>query len=79
MKNCYVDIDKVLKYYGCTFEDVVVENIYTTSMADLQKNASYRKEIYKKHFPTGSWIGIKELGLPQMLIEIELEAWITRR
>lgn len=79
MKNCYLDIDKVLKHYGCTFDDVVVENLYTTSMNDLKKNASYRKEIYKKHFPTGSWIGVKELGLPQMMIEIELEAYTLKK
>ena len=27
MKNCYSDLDKVLKHYGCTFDDVVVENV----------------------------------------------------
>lgn len=76
MKNCYASLGKVLKHYGCTFEDVILENIYTTSMAELQKNAAYRHEIYKNHFPTGSWIGIKELGLPEMMIEIEVEALI---
>ncbi len=79
MKNCYASLDKVLKHYGCTFDDVVLENIYTTSMSELQKNASYRHEIYKNHFPTGSWIGIKELGLPEMMIEIELEAIIPEK
>jgi len=79
MKNCYASLDKVLKHYGCTFDDVVLENIYTTSMAELQKNASYRHEIYKNHFPTGSWIGIKELGLPEMMIEIEAEALIPKK
>lgn len=24
MKNCYADLDKILKHYGCTFDDVVV-------------------------------------------------------
>lgn len=76
MKNCYSGLDKVLKHYGCTFDDVVLENIYTTSMTGLQKNASYRGQIYKKQFPTGSWIGVKELGLPEIMIEIEMEAII---
>tara|TARA_R110002111_G_scaffold51015_3_gene89504 strand:+ start:1339 stop:1476 length:138 start_codon:yes stop_codon:yes gene_type:complete len=35
--------------------------------------AAYRNEIYKKQFPTGSWLGVKELALPEFLIEIELE------
>ena len=76
MKNCYASLEKVLKHYNCTFDDVILENLYTTSMSELQKNASYRHEIYKNHFPTGSWIGVKELGLPEMMIEIEIEALI---
>ena len=30
MKNCYADLEEILKYYGCTFDDVVVENIFRT-------------------------------------------------
>ncbi|WP_335621870.1 RidA family protein [Chryseobacterium camelliae] len=48
MKNCYASLDKILKHYGCTYDDVILENIYTTNMGELHKNASYRKEIYKK-------------------------------
>jgi enamine deaminase RidA (YjgF/YER057c/UK114 family) len=73
MKNCYADLDKVLKHYGCTFDDVVVENIFTTNMPLFLKNAGYRGEIYKNHFPTGSWLGVKELATPEFIIEIELE------
>ncbi len=74
MKNCYADLDKVLKHYGYTFDDVIVENIFTTNMEEFLKQAAYRNEIYKKQFPTGSWLGVKELALPGFMIEIELEA-----
>ncbi len=73
MKNCYADLDKILKHYGCTFDDVVVENVFTTNMPKFLEVAAYRNEIYKKQFPTGSWLGVKELALPEFLIEIELE------
>lgn len=73
MKNCYADLEKVLKHYGCTFDDVVVENIFTTNMPLFLEKAGYRNEIYTKHFPTGSWLGVKELALPELMIEIELE------
>ena len=73
MKNCYADLEKVLKHYGCTFDDVVVENVFTTDMALFLEKAGYRNEIYKNHFPTGSWLGVKELALPEFMIEIELE------
>jgi enamine deaminase RidA (YjgF/YER057c/UK114 family) len=73
MKNCYADLEKILKHYGCTFDDVVVENIFTTNMPLFLENAAYRTEIYMNHFPTGSWLGVKELALPEFMIEIELE------
>jgi enamine deaminase RidA (YjgF/YER057c/UK114 family) len=73
MKNCYSDLDKVLKHYGCTFDDVVVENIFTTNMPEFLNQSGYRNKIYTKQFPTGSWLGVKELALPEFLIEIELE------
>lgn len=73
MKNYYADLDTILKHYGCTFDDVVVENIFTTNMPKFLDVAAYRAEIYKKHFPTGSWLGVKELAIPEFMIEIELE------
>ena len=73
MKNCYDDLGKILKHYGCTFDDVVVENIFTTNMPLFLEHAAYRSSIYTKQFPTGSWLGVKELALPEFMIEIELE------
>ena len=78
MKNCYSDLAKVLKHYGCTFDDVVVENIFTTNMPEFLKQSGYRNTIYTKQFPTGSWIGVKELALPEFMIEIELEVHKVR-
>lgn len=77
MKNCYADLSRILEHYGCTFDDVVVENIFTTDMPAFLENAGYRAEIYKNHFPTGSWLGVKELALPELMIEIELEVYKT--
>jgi len=74
MKNCYSDLDKVLTHYGYTFDDVVVENIYTTNMAEFLEKSGYRNSIYTKNFPTGTWLEVKGLALPEFMIEIELEA-----
>lgn len=75
MKNCYASLEKILQHYGCTFDDVVVENVFTTDMPRFLENASYRRTIYTKQFPTGTWVGVKELALPVFLIEIELEVY----
>lgn len=78
MKNAYSDLAKVLKHYGCTFEDVIVENVFTTDMAKFLEVSSYRNSIYTKQFPTGSWLEVKGLALPELMIEIELEAHRAR-
>lgn len=75
MKNCYADLEKILTHYGCSFDDVIVENVFTTNMPKFLEVSGYRNQVYKKQFPTGSWLGVKELALPQFMIEIELEVY----
>jgi len=74
MKNAYADLATVLKHYGCTFDDVIVEDVFTTNMARFLEVASYRNTIYTRHFPTGTWLEVKGLALPEFMIEIEMEA-----
>jgi len=74
MKNAYADLDQVLKHYGCTFDDVIVEDVFTTDMAKFLEVAGFRASIYTKQFPTGTWLEVKGLALPEFMIEIELEA-----
>ncbi len=74
MKNCYSDLEKILQHYGYTFDDVYAENIYTTNMAEFEKTAGFRNTIYKKQFPTGTWLEVKGLALVNQVIEIDMEA-----
>ena len=75
MKNCYSDLGKILKHYGYTFDDVFAENIYTTDMKEFEKVLGYRNSIYKKQFPTGTWLEVKGLAVEGQLIEIDMEAY----
>ena len=56
---------------------MVKEDIFTTNMPKMLEVGAYRTEIYKNHFPTGTWLGVKELALPEFMIEIELEVQKT--
>ncbi len=78
MKNCYSDLEKILQHYGYTYDDVVAENIYTTSMEDFIKVSGFRNSIYKKQFPTGTWLEVKGLAIKGQLIEIDMEAHKTK-
>ena len=74
MKNCYSDLEKILKHYGYTFDDVVVENVYTTNMKKFIKVSGFRNSVYKKQFPTGTWLQVSGLAVDGQLIEIDMEA-----
>jgi enamine deaminase RidA (YjgF/YER057c/UK114 family) len=76
IENVYADLRQVLAHYGCTFDHVVVENVFTTDMAGFLGAAEYRGTIYTNHFPTGTWLEVKGLALPEFLIEIEIEAHV---
>ena len=78
MKNAYADLDSVLRHYGYTFDDVVVENVFTTDMARFLEVAAYRNTIYTTQFPTGTWLEVNGLALPEFMIEIEIEAHKSR-
>lgn len=75
MKNCYADLERILKHYGCTFDDVIVENVFTTDMPLLLEKGAHRATIYTKQFPTGTWVEVEALALPEFMIEIELEVY----
>jgi enamine deaminase RidA (YjgF/YER057c/UK114 family) len=78
MKNCYGDLAKILAHFGCTFDDVTVENVYTTDMKGFLEVSGYRNELYRGRFPTGTWLEVKGLALPGQLVEIDMEARIRR-
>ena len=78
MKNAYSDLEQVLKHFGLTFDDVLVENVFTTDMAKFLEVAAYRNSIYTNQFPTGTWLEVKGLALPEFMIEIELEVHSPR-
>lgn len=78
MKNCYSDLNKILQHYGYTYDDVVAENVYTTNMQEFIKVSGFRNSLYKKQFPTGTWLEVKGLAIKGQLIEIDMEAHKTK-
>ena len=54
-----------------------MKNAYS-DMAGFLAVAAYRNSFYTKHFPTGTWLEVKGLALPEFMIEVELEAHRAR-
>ena len=57
------DLGKVLAHYGYTFDDVIVENVFTTDMAKFLDNDAAPTEIYTNQCP---YIGKAVAELPPM-------------
>jgi hypothetical protein len=47
-------------------------------MQEFIKVSGYRNGIYKKQFPTGTWLEVKGLALEGQLIEIDMEVHKTK-
>ena len=47
-------------------------------MTDFIKVSGFRNSIYKKQFPTRTWLEVKGLALSGQLIEIDMEAYKTK-
>jgi len=71
MKNASADLDQVLKHYGCTFDDVIVEDVFTPDMAKFLEVSVFRASIYTTQFPTGTWPEVKRLEVQEFMIGIE--------
>ena len=66
MKNCYSDLQKILEHFNSSFDDVVVENIFTTDMGKFLEVASYRNDIYGGKFPTGILVRSERAGITRI-------------
>ncbi|MBK8280137.1 MAG: RidA family protein [Saprospiraceae bacterium] len=74
VNKVYITHENNLKRFGATFQNVVKENIFTTSIDSIKKYAYIRKPFYHQDYPAATWIGINELFLPDRDIEVELIA-----
>jgi 2-iminobutanoate/2-iminopropanoate deaminase len=73
LEIAYEELKNTLKACNANFADVVKENIYTMSLDSLKKYSPIRSKYYGNDYPTGSWIEVKRLYNPDILVEIELE------
>lgn len=80
LKKSYLSIESTLKHYHATFDNIVKENIYTTSLDSVIENKDVRKEFYKNnHFPAATWVEVKRLFSKDFVVEIEAVAIINEQ
>ena len=65
-----------LESVGATFADVTRTNTYTTDIPAYFAASSERFKYFTGPLPTSTLIGVAGLAMPDMLVEIEVEAII---
>jgi 2-iminobutanoate/2-iminopropanoate deaminase len=78
LKNIYTNLDRTLKHFGASFQNVVKETLYTTDIEAVKRNNHARKPFYNGDYPAATWVQISRLYMPDVTIEVELVAHLPR-
>ena len=70
-RQVFVNLEKVLRAAHADFADVLKVTVFLTDVADRSKVNPVRQEYFGQAKPASTLIGVKELAVPGMKIEIE--------
>ena len=74
----YQALERSLKSFGATFQNVVKENLFTTDMEAMKRYNDARKVFYKGDFPAATWMGVSRLFMADAKLEVELIAHLPK-
>lgn len=75
-EQVFENIRQVLERAGGTLAHLVTMTVFVTDMRYGDRFIEIRKKILSRDFPASALIGVKELAVPGMLIEIQAIAAI---
>jgi 2-iminobutanoate/2-iminopropanoate deaminase len=73
-ERAFENIEKVLRAAGCSLDDVIKMNMYLVNAADYKPMNEVRKRRFRAPYPASTVVIVKELVLPDLLVEVEVIA-----
>ena len=70
-RQIFANLEKVLNAAGAEFTDVLKVTVFLTDVRDRAKINPVRQQYFGSARPASTLIGVKELAVPGMKIEIE--------
>jgi enamine deaminase RidA (YjgF/YER057c/UK114 family) len=75
-RMAFKNLEHVLAETGASLADVVELMTFHTSMGDIRSFSKVKAEFIPENYPARTAVGVKELIMPQLLVEIKAIAVI---
>jgi len=72
-------LEKILRKAGASFADVLKATVFLTDVADRAKINPIRQQYFGKTLPASTLIGVTELAIPGMKVEIEAVVGLKKK
>ena len=79
VRQVFKNMAAILKAAGAGFGEVLKVTVYLTDVADRPRINPVRQEVFGKTRPASTLIGVKELALPGMKVEIDAVAGLKTK
>lgn len=73
----FQNLERVLSHAGAALDDIVELTTFHTSMSDMAIFSKVKSEFITRDYPAWTAVGVKELVLPALLVEIRATAVIV--
>lgn len=77
-RHVFMALEKILEKAGASFSDILKVTVYLTDVNDRGKINSIRKQYFGSTLPASTLIGVNELAIPGMKVEIEAVAGLSK-